>query len=88
MTQNPQPSSFLSHGPPKGPFYSMSRLQGNDSNSLPLGTIRTSDLKKNTDPLELASTLVDSYIKKDSKYPEIGGMSLRMYFSRINFFSR
>lgn len=50
------------------------------SASAPLGTIRTSDLKKNIKPLELASSFVDAYLDKDLSYPEIGRMTLRMYF--------
>lgn len=50
------------------------------STSAPLGTIRTSDLKKNIKPLELASSFVDAYLDKDLSYPEIGRMTLRMYF--------
>lgn len=82
MTQIHQAPPFLAQTQPKGPFYTMARLPGaagTAADTLPLGTIRTSDLKKTTDPLALASTLVDAYINKDAKYPEIGQMSLRMF---------
>lgn len=44
-----------------------------------LGMLRASVLKEKTDPLELGSQFMDSYLTKDEQYPEIGQMALRKY---------
>lgn len=59
----------------KGAFYPMARIPVNLTP--PLGTVRMSDIKKASDPLELAANFIGSYMANDAQYPEIGRMSLR-----------
>lgn len=59
----------------KSAFYPMARMPV--VSVPPLGTVCASDMKKNTNPLELAAKFIGSYMANDAQYPEIGQMSLR-----------
>lgn len=42
-----------------------------------IGTLSVSELKKQTKPLDLASTFIESYLEKDQKYPDLDRIIMR-----------
>lgn len=44
-----------------------------------IGTLNVSELKKQTKPLEMASSFIESYLEKDQKYPDLDRIIMRKW---------